>query len=107
MTTLNLFPAGQLDGGHLVFALSERWHRRLSVVALLIAIGSVEYALWRGQVPTYAVWVIVLAWMRDRHPPLPYDAEPLGPGRRLLFWIAAAIFILSFHWLPIQIVAPS
>ena len=102
VTTLNLFPAGQLDGGHISYAVSRRLHRWLSVAALLLAIISVEHALWLGQLPTYAVWVVVLAMMRDRHPRLMDETTTLGRSRTVLAFVALLIFVICFHWLPLQ-----
>src|SRR5271163_3992615 len=47
ITSLNLIPAGQLDGGHILYAVSRRWHRRatIAVPVLLLAAG---ITLWVG-----------------------------------------------------------
>ena len=92
VTALNLLPAWQLDGGHIMFSLASGRHRQISIaVALaLLAIGSFSY-LW------YA-WgtLLLLLTLRFRHPPLVDRWQPLDPARRVWAMIALLIFALSF-----------
>jgi membrane-associated protease RseP (regulator of RpoE activity) len=96
-TALNLFPVGQLDGGHLLYAIARRWHRRLSValVAALAAMG-VFYS-W-----SWAVWAAILAIFALRHPAV-YDTRPLNLAR---VWIGAgalAMLAACFSLVPIRV----
>jgi membrane-associated protease RseP (regulator of RpoE activity) len=105
VTSLNLFPVGQLDGGHTAYALSHRLHRLLSrgtLVALLVLIVG-QIALL-GQVPAYLVWFAILLWMRDRHPRLLDESGSIGKGRWLIAGVLLLIFILSFIPLPFYVV---
>jgi membrane-associated protease RseP (regulator of RpoE activity) len=92
-TALNLFPAWQLDGGHIVFALSSNRHQRISIAVslTLLAMGVYGWHVW-------AVWGIVLLILSLRflHPPLLDRWEPLDASRKLLAFVALAIFLLSF-----------
>ena len=45
-TALNLLPVGQLDGGHIVFSISPRGHRVISLVAILSAFTIVLESWW-------------------------------------------------------------
>lgn len=94
-TAWNLLPVGQLDGGHLVYAVIGKAHRRISLamVASLVIFGLV---FWRG----WLLWAVLLFFLR-RHPVI-YDTTPLGPARRRLAWIAMAIFLLSFTLAPFE-----
>lgn len=89
-TAMNLIPGGQLDGGHLIFALfGPRWHRAIShgAMALLFLAG---YFYWLG----WMVWAIALR-LTLRHPLLP--AYPAPPRSR--YWmagIAVLLFALTF-----------
>ncbi len=93
-TALNLLPIGQLDGGHLVYALFGERHRTVSLTALLalIPLGSMYPAWW--------AWAVLLYWLGRRHPFL-YDRESLGRGRRWGAALAGCIFVLSFMPAPI------
>jgi len=63
-TSLNLLPAGQLDGGHICYALSRKLHARMSRITLIgvILLGALHRA--------WVVWAVVLLLLGDRHPPL-------------------------------------
>jgi membrane-associated protease RseP (regulator of RpoE activity) len=102
VTSLNLFPVGQLDGGHAAYAVSRRLHRVLSLATPALVFGLVIAQVWRGQVPSYVVWLLVLLWMRARHPVLLDETTPLGPGRRWLACVLALIFALTFIFTPIS-----
>jgi Zn-dependent protease len=71
-TALNLLPGGQLDGGHIVYAISPRLHRWVSrtTVVVLIPIGLL---LWAG----WLLWAALLMMSGMRHP-------QIGPGYRSL-----------------------
>jgi hypothetical protein len=90
VTSLNLIPAGQLDGGHILYALSSQWHRRLTYVvpALLLMMG---VTLWTG----WLLWGFILLLPAMRHPHVPYF--PLMPYEyRWLGLVALVILLLTF-----------
>ena len=93
-TALNLLPIGQLDGGHILYALFPRAHRHVSrwLSILLLPFGF----FWLG----WLFWGLVLLWLGRRHPMICDDTR-LSPGRRKLGWIALAVFILCFIYAPV------
>jgi hypothetical protein len=105
VTSLNLFPVGQLDGGHAAYAVSARLHRVLSwTTPFVLAIVVAHQAVVEREAPAYLIWIAILLWMRARHPPLLHAASPLGPARKLLALLLALLFALSFMAAPIRIV---
>jgi membrane-associated protease RseP (regulator of RpoE activity) len=96
-TSLNLLPAGQLDGGHICYALSRRLHSRASRVTLIgvILLGALHQA--------WVVWAVILLLLGDRHPLLLDERENLTGGRKVLAIVALLIFLLSFMPVPIKI----
>lgn len=97
VTSLNLLPVGQLDGGHIAYAVFGRRAHFLSYG--LIAVMLVFALFYEG----WIVWVILLLILGLRHPPIPYDYIPLDKTRRRLAWVALAIFILSFMPVPVNL----
>ncbi len=94
ITSLNLIPAGQLDGGHIVYALSPRVHKvltRLSPVFLLV----MGYYLWIG----WLLWGLLLLIPIMRHPRV-ITEKRLGKGRLVLSFVALVLFVLSFSAQP-------
>jgi len=95
VTSLNLLPVGQLDGGHVAYALLGEIQNRIAkfVYAALIVLGVVG---WQG----WLVWAVLLWFMGIRHP-MPTDWwVPLDTKRKLIGWIAVGIFILTFIPVP-------
>jgi membrane-associated protease RseP (regulator of RpoE activity) len=102
VTSLNLFPVGQLDGGHAAYAVSRTLHRGLSRVSLAALFALLLFhVLAIGQAPAYLLWFVILLWMRDRHPRLLDESSPLGPGRRLVALLLLLIFLASFIPIPL------
>jgi Zn-dependent protease len=99
VTALNLLPMWQLDGGHIVYSLTSRYHRRISIgIALsLLAFGALAWSgwyLWGG--------LLLVLSLKFRHPPV-YDYwQPLDPARRAWAFAALAIFLACFTLWPVR-----
>jgi membrane-associated protease RseP (regulator of RpoE activity) len=102
VTALNLFPVGQLDGGHVLYSIfGRRAHRIISVIATLATASLAILAFYLGQPPVYMLWAVVLLFLlKIGHPPVIED-EPLGWARTVLAIIAAIVFALCFLPFPI------
>jgi membrane-associated protease RseP (regulator of RpoE activity) len=93
-TALNLLPAGQLDGGHVVYSVASEKHARISL-AVIIALVPLAL-LWSG----WLVWAVLLLILGFRHPPLLDRWEPLDARRRAWALVALLIFALCFTPIP-------
>ncbi|HLW99541.1 MAG TPA: site-2 protease family protein [Candidatus Acidoferrales bacterium] len=95
VTSLNLLPAGQLDGGHILYSLASGFHKRAT---LIVAIALIPLAFfWLG----WILWAAVLLAIGFRHPPLLDRWEPLDAKRRVWAAVALAIFVLCFMPVPL------
>ena len=88
-TALNLLPGGQLDGGHIMFSISPRLHRWISLLTVFALIPLGKY-LWTG----WFIWAVLLA-LTGRHPRVPRYPEASG-GRRMLAMCAVLMLALTF-----------
>ena len=97
-TALNLLPLGQLDGGHILYALAGTRHRRLALVlwSALLLLG----LAWPG----WALWCLVILILGLRHPPVADEALPIGRPRRLMAAALLLIFLLCFAPVPLATV---
>jgi len=98
VTSLNLIPLAQLDGGHMLYAISPGIHERWSRV-MLVAMSAVGAATGGYHLVLFA---IIFAIAGIRHPRTLDDAEPLGAGRWLIALLALVIFVLTFIAAPFQ-----
>src|SRR5580704_14994757 len=97
-TALNLLPAGQLDGGHILYSVASQYHRRITIgVALLLIPLGIFY--WRG----WILWAVLLLAIGFRHPPLLNRWERLDRTRLVWTAIAVVIFILCFMPMPVMV----
>jgi len=104
-TALNLLPAGQLDGGHILYAVSPRAHSRAAyfVPAFLLSIAATRVLLY-GEWTTvilWATWSLLILLFGRRHPPPGAWESELGPGRSLLALVALLMLVLSFMPVPL------
>lgn len=97
VTMLNLLPIGQLDGGHIMYALLGKNQRKVATVATL-ALIPLGYFLWVG----WFVWVALVLLIKIGHPPTLNDQVPLDTKRKVVGWLAMFIFVLSFTPVPIK-----
>jgi hypothetical protein len=96
-TALNLLPGGQLDGGHIVYAMAPRKHRWISMLTALVLIPMAMY-LWLG----WLIWAVFLLMTGLFHPRIPEWPAP-GGARKLLLWFGVLMLILCltpapFHY---------
>lgn len=127
VTALNLMPAGQLDGGHLVYSVfPPRWHRRISraTVAALVAMGvgtapladllprlGLSAAAWtppprllfEGWVG-WLFWAAVLVALGTSHAPAEREDAALDPARKALAVAALLLFACCFSPVPVSFV---
>ncbi|HYH45386.1 MAG TPA: site-2 protease family protein [Thermoanaerobaculia bacterium] len=95
-TALNLLPLGQLDGGHILYAVLGRTQRRLALPFLIgLALGGFYW-------PGWWVWCVILLILGFRHPPIRDEQTPLDRNRKLLALVALLIFALTFMPVPLQ-----
>ena len=94
VTSLNLLPAGQLDGGHVLYAAVGR---RTPIVAGMLAALLVWLAIQRW--PGWILWAGVITLMaRLGHPPTVDDAAPIGAGR--LVGAVSTLLLLFVTFVP-------
>jgi membrane-associated protease RseP (regulator of RpoE activity) len=99
ITMFNLLPVGQLDGGHIAYALLGR---RADWLAYAVLAGFLVLGIFVSQ--AWLVWVILIAFMGPRHPPPFNDVTRLKPVHILLGVIGFIMFVLLFTPDPLRIV---
>jgi membrane-associated protease RseP (regulator of RpoE activity) len=100
VTALNLIPAGQLDGGHIVYALFGGRHAlisKLAVAALVLvglAFGSINWLVWAA---------LIVGVMGFQHGPTMDDITPLDGRRRALGLFALVLLFLLLPPVPLSV----
>jgi membrane-associated protease RseP (regulator of RpoE activity) len=91
VTALNLMPIGQLDGGHVTYALFGRRAFSLSramwwmSLVLVVLVG-----------PSFLLWTVLVRVLGFRHPRTLDDDAPVGRARALVGVLGLAVFLLCF-----------
>jgi membrane-associated protease RseP (regulator of RpoE activity) len=103
-TALNLIPIGQLDGGHISYAVLGRRSSEVTLamigVALLLAYTSASWIVW-------TVLMIGMLLVFGRHHPRTFDEhEPLDRTRLSLAVVALIILVVCFTPVPIELIQP-
>lgn len=105
VTAINLIPIGQLDGGHVVYALFGRNARYFSYSAFG-ALGGLTLFFYfqRGSEGiVWLPWMIILTLIGLRHPPTANDDLPIDAKRKWFGWACIIIFLLCFAPLPVHL----
>jgi len=89
VTAINLLPVGQLDGGHVLYALAG--HRQEGISRVVVLVLAPLGFLWWG----WFLWGGVLLLLGLRHPPVLAEGSPLGLRERVLGVIAASLLVLT------------
>jgi hypothetical protein len=99
-TALNLFPIGQLDGGHISYAVLGRRSTRVTLTAIGVAIVLTFFSL------SWLVWTVLMVVMLfafgANHPRTIDEDVPIDRTRLVLAFVALVVFVLSFTPAPIE-----
>jgi membrane-associated protease RseP (regulator of RpoE activity) len=100
VTALNLLPLGQLDGGHVLYALGPRLQRRagLAMLAVLLALGLLWWGWW-----LWALLAHVVNRGRSAHPPVLQEGPSPDRVRRAVGWTALLLFFLCLTPVPLRL----
>ena len=100
VTALNLLPLGQLDGGHVLYAMHPGRSVRAARLFMLalVPLGFLWWGWWG--------WGVLIAFLhrgRVAHPPVIQNAPEIGPARRLLGAALIVVFFLTFVPVPLRL----
>jgi len=98
VTSLNLIPIGQLDGGHILYAILGERHRYISMI-LVITLAILGFFYWKG----WMLWAVLMLILGIKHPPVIYWEIPLDNKRRFIGILTAIIFFITFIPVPFKI----
>jgi membrane-associated protease RseP (regulator of RpoE activity) len=102
-TAMNLFPIGQLDGGHIAYAVFGRRSTYITYAGVATAVALTTVSA------TWYVWTALLLLMLfvfgPRHPSVLDEETPLGRGRLVLAVLALAVLALCFTPVPLDLVS--
>lgn len=118
ITAINLMPIGQLDGGHVAYALFGRFQRRLATMAfgLLVTLGLIGVlgalnasGVFSPSLPmanaAFWPWLLCAAFMRSfmkpAHPPTLDETVGLNPARKIVGFLCIILLILCFVPTPV------
>jgi membrane-associated protease RseP (regulator of RpoE activity) len=90
VTALNLIPIGQLDGGHVTYALFRERAALVSRIGSWVCIALIYFG------PNWLIWSLLLRLLGRRHPPTLDDAAPLGRARTWIGALGLVVFIGCF-----------
>jgi membrane-associated protease RseP (regulator of RpoE activity) len=97
VTALNLIPAGQLDGGHILYALFGKRSRIVLpfILVALIILGTVWSGWW--------LWAFIIFLLGRSHAEPLDQITPLDPRRKALAVFGLVVFVLVFTPIPLSI----
>ena len=95
-TAFNLLPMGQLDGGHILYAIFGQNGHRLVSLGMVVVLGVLGFLYW-----PWWFWAAVMFLLGRRHP-LIYDRTPVSTSRVMLGAVALALFVVSISIIPVR-----
>lgn len=95
VTSLNLLPVGQLDGGHVAYAIFGFRQRAVArvIMVILLVLGITGWSGW-------LVWAVLLYFMGINHPQVAYEWIPLDRKRKVIGCLTLIVFLITFSPVP-------
>ncbi|HEX8475317.1 MAG TPA: site-2 protease family protein [Pyrinomonadaceae bacterium] len=105
VTSLNLLPVGQLDGGHATYAVfgagAHKWVGRVAFSTML-ALAVLGW-LWHSAPGGFIYALLLFIMLRVRHPNAEDESQAMGRTRTVVAALTLIVFILSFMPFPITV----
>jgi membrane-associated protease RseP (regulator of RpoE activity) len=98
ITGLNLIPAGQLDGGHMLYVLFGRQNAQRVLPFILVGLILLGF-VWSG----WWLWAMLIFFLGRVHAEPLDQITPLDGRRRLLAVMALILFVLTFTPVPLLV----
>jgi membrane-associated protease RseP (regulator of RpoE activity) len=92
ITALNLIPLGQLDGGHILYALLRTKAHLVATIVFALAATAVFVLGYRS----WTLMIFLLLMLGIKHPPTANDDVPLGAARTVLGWVSLLFLFVGF-----------
>jgi membrane-associated protease RseP (regulator of RpoE activity) len=97
VTSLNLLPIGQLDGGHIIYSLLGKKQKKVSTIIFILLIGLGVATFVKTGWPGWFLWAFFILFLaKIPHPPVVDENVPIGKGRRIVGIVTLIIFLLTF-----------
>ena len=104
VTSLNLMPVGQLDGGHGTFAVfGARAHKIIGRLSFVVVAALALLGFWLHNSPSGFLYAVLIGIMLKVPHPQPAVMEPLGAKRIAIAIVTLIVFVLCFWPFPITI----
>ncbi|MBI4502696.1 MAG: site-2 protease family protein [Gemmatimonadetes bacterium] len=100
VTALNLLPIGQLDGGHILYALIGR---RQAIMGRLMWLALIPLGHWFIGWWIVAAFILIVSRGRIVHPSVLDAYRSIPQSRRVLGWATVALFVVTFTPVPLYI----
>ncbi|MBI2417718.1 MAG: site-2 protease family protein [Ignavibacteriales bacterium] len=112
VTSMNMVPVGQLDGGHIIYAMfGKKNHELIAGISMILLIllgvlGVLQMYVYTWITIGWAGWLfwatVLFFILKIQHPPIG-DMEPLDKKRKIIGYIALFVFVLCFSPSPFSI----
>lgn len=97
VTAMNLIPIGQLDGGHIIYAMFTKNFKKITFFALLVLLV-LGLTKWEG----WLIWAFLLFILGKNHPPVEDIFEELPLKEKFIGYISIVVFVVTFIPTPFQ-----
>ena len=97
ITSLNLLPIGQLDGGHVLYALlKKRAHLAATFLLYTLVVAVILF-----QAYAWFIMIVLLIMMGPKHQSTRNDTSKIGPARAILGWSTLCFVVIGFTPMPL------
>lgn len=91
VTAMNLIPVGQLDGGHIIYALFTKNFKKICYLSLVV-LFILAFTRWEG----WLIWAFLLFFLGKNHPPVEDINEELPMREKIIGYFSIVVFFLTF-----------